>query len=678
MRYLRCPEHPRKKIARILRDFTLSALQSIPLCGTDEWPLVEMAPPRGTLSTGEPRNVVSCKRGFRGLVESVVLAISTLLQLSAAYLALRLVAITRHRVAWVSIAAAILLMALRRSITLYRIFSGDETKPPDLPAEFVALAISILMLLGMTLIAPLFLEIKRSAAAADTSRRQLQAILDHTVAVVYIKDLQGRYLLANAEAQRIFGGPPVGKTDFDFFPEEVAARIRDNDLLIAKEGKNRELDETVVHPDGTRHEYLSVKFPLVDSKGQLYGVCGISTDITQRVRAAEEQRRFETQLQAAQKLESLGVLAGGIAHDFNNLLVAILGSVDLALSQTGLAADLQDDLENIQSAAEAAAGLCRQLLAYSGRGQLTVEPVDVSQLVSKMTRLMDVSTSKKAHVVCNLAPDLPLIEADATQVVQVVMNLLTNASDALGDAPGEITVTTCELEVGTEPVKDLVFGTAPSPGRYVCIRVEDDGGGMDEETKRRLFEPFYTTKFTGRGLGLSAVVGIVRGHGGAITLRTRAGDGTCFGVLLPVPQEPLQLPELPPKRAPASDQDGTLVLVVDDEEPVRRLAKKALERAGFRVILAEDGRSAVRLFRERKDDIGLVLLDLTMPEMDGAQTLQALKAIEPRVNVVLASGYDQTSATRRGIPYQASGFLAKPYTARQLAERAAEALTNAR
>ncbi len=594
------------------------------------------------------------------VLDGALLAVSTVLQLAAALMALRLVVITKHRVAWLCIAGAILLMTFRRAITLYRVFSGDGSQPADLTAELVALVISVLMVLGVARIGPMFSELKRSEAKLRTSQRQLQDILDHTTAAVYVKDLEGRVLLANNTVQRLLGfeGKDIrGKTDFDFFPPEVAQQMRDNDLLVQREGKSLELDETVLHADGSEHRYISVKFPLLDTQGEVYGVCGISTDITERMRVADEQRQFEAKLQAAQKLESLGVLARGIAHDFNNLLVGIMGSADLALNTKNLEPELREDLDDILSAAEAAAGLCRQLLAYSGRGQLQLEPVDTSALVQRITRLIDVST-KNARLNCDFAAELPVIEADATQVTQVLMNLLTNASEAIEGPSGNIWLRTRSLSLDGGRLEHQVVGNELEAGSYICIEVEDDGVGMDQETQERLFEPFYTTRFTGRGLGLAAVAGIIRGHKGAMTLQSTLGEGTCFRAYFPIPKQRLQV-----HATSAANADefasGRKVLVVDDEAFVRKVAQRVLKRAGFEVLLAEDGATAVELFRQHASAIQLVLLDLTMPDMDGEQTFKALRAIDPQVNVVLSSGYDEASTTRRGFASETSGFSGK-------------------
>jgi len=487
---------------------------------------------------------------------------------------------------------------------------------------------------------------------------------------VYVKGTDGQFLLANQYVASAFGDSLAnlpGKNDFDYLPRERAVAVRLNDARVVAERRPLEFDEQVPHRDGTLHHYLSVKFPLLDAEGRVYAVCGISTDITDRIRADEERQVLAARLQHAQKLESLGILAGGIAHDFNNLLAVILAGADLARSHPTLPMDARQDLDNVVSASEAAAALCKQLLAYSGRGQLQVTSVNLSELVSQMTRLLEVSLSKKARLECQLDSGLPLIAADAAQVQQVVMNFITNASDALGDEPGTISVSTSLAVIGPSGLPNQRAGEPLTPGNYVCLEVRDTGCGMSEESRSRLLEPFYTTKVAGRGLGLAAIAGIVRGHHAGLDLTSSPGNGSTFRVFFPIPERPL--PSLV-SRPPSMHDVGpsAKVLVVDDEPLVRLVAQRALERGGFEVVLAENGRQAVEIFSQPGTRIALVLLDLSMPEMDGEQTLVELRRIEPGVQVLLSSGYDQSSTTRAPLGGRVASFLQKPYSARALVE----------
>jgi signal transduction histidine kinase len=392
-----------------------------------------------------------------------------------------------------------------------------------------------------------------------------------------------------------------------------------------------------------------------------------------RRRAAEAAARdMEAQVAYAQKLESLGVLAGGIAHDFNNLLVGVLGNAGLVLADLEPDSPLRPPVEQIETAAVRAAELTDQMLAYSGRGPFTTAAVDMTGLVREMGRLLEAVLSKKARVRYDCDPDLPAVDGDAAQLRQVVMNLLTNASEALGDGDGEIQVTVSRREVSPEALAACQVRGDALPGPAIAIVVADTGCGMDEETSRRIFDPFFTTKFTGRGLGLAAVAGIVRGHRGAIRISSAPGRGTTFTVLLPAAAAPASAVGAA-THAPSSRGAGT-VLVVDDEPPVRQVSRQALERAGFTVVEAEDGEAALELFARDPDAVALVLLDLTMPRMDGGETLRRLRETRPGVRVVLTSGFKQGEATDRAAGDSSLPFIQKPYQVSALVEKVHEVL----
>ena len=413
--------------------------------------------------------------------------------------------------------------------------------------------------------------------------------------------------------------------------------------------------------------------PRPTADGRFAGVA-ITRDVTEQREAEEESRHLEQQLVQAQKLESLGVLAGGIAHDFNNLLVGILGNASLALSEIPADAPLRETLEGIETAALRAGELTNQMLAYSGKGRFVVEPLDLSELVAEMAHLLESAISKKAVLRHELARDLPPVDADATQIRQLVMNLITNASDALGDGPGTIALRTHLLEEA-EPAAPEEWG--PPPGPRILLEVEDSGCGMAPETLSRIFDPFFTTKFTGRGLGLAAALGIVRGHRGAIDVQSDPGRGTRFRVLFPASSKCAAKPALPElAEAGPSRARGTL-LVADDEEVVRSMAGRILERAGFDVLTAEDGRRAVEIVRENAERISAVLLDLTMPHLGGEEALRAIREIRPDMPVVLTSGYSESEIAPRFEGVRLEGFLQKPFRPPQLVERMQGALQHA-
>jgi len=389
-------------------------------------------------------------------------------------------------------------------------------------------------------------------------------------------------------------------------------------------------------------------------------------DITDLRRLDAERRALEAKVQHAQKLESLGVLAGGIAHDFNNLLVGILGNASLALMDLEEDSPLREVIADIETTALRAADLTKQMLAYSGKGRFIVRAVDLNALVREMAQLLQTVISKRAVLRFELAADLPLVEADATQVRQVVMNLITNASDAIGSDAGAITLRT-GVRSASRATRASSYGDDALPdGLYAFIEVEDTGCGMDAETMGRIFDPFFSTKFTGRGLGLAATLGIVRGHQGTIDVASAPTRGTTFTVLLPFTGNP----EAAVRETIAPRRErfrGTgAVLVVDDDETVRSVAQIMLERSGFTVLTARDGHEGVAMFDDGRAQISLVLLDLTMPTLDGEEAFRAMRRLRPDARVVLMSGYSSQELAARYAAEGLAGFVQKPFRLEEL------------
>jgi CheY-like chemotaxis protein len=371
------------------------------------------------------------------------------------------------------------------------------------------------------------------------------------------------------------------------------------------------------------------------------------------------------------------VLSGGIAHDFNNLLVGILGNAGLALMEVPAGTPAHETLKDIETAALRAAELTRQLLAYAGKGQFVVGPVNLSLLVEEMGNLLATAVAKNARLDFQFPERLPTIEADATQLRQVVMNLITNASEAIGTATGTITVRSGVMDADRSYLADTQLGVGLPAGRYCFVEVQDDGHGMHPATQARIFDPFFTTKFTGRGLGLAAVLGIVRAHRGAIRVTSAPGRGSAIRILLPcgeVAETEVARRRSDPKQAAVQHQTGT-VLVVDDEETVRNVARRILVADGFAVRLASGGVEAMHVLREDPAAIDAVLLDMTMPDMSGTVTLQELLRIKPSIKVVLSSGYAQEDAAPLVDAPGAAAFIQKPYRPADLTATIRRALT---
>jgi len=403
--------------------------------------------------------------------------------------------------------------------------------------------------------------------------------------------------------------------------------------------------------------------------GAPWRIAGTHTDITVRKRAEDENEALQRKMLETQKLESLGVLAGGIAHDFNNLLTAILGNASLLQLDLGADPAKASLLAKILTATRRAADLCRQLLAYAGKGAVVFERVNLSRLVRDTTRLLELSL-KHAELEFALAPDLPAVEADASQIRQVIMNLVLNAAEALGGNAGKIRIVTRAVTLGADALPTALPGGSPPAGDYACLEVHDTGAGMSAEVLARIFDPFFTTKFTGRGLGLAAVLGIVRSQKGALTVQSAPGQGSSFSVYLPAaggnadnaattPPFPAQL-----ARPPAT---GT-ILVADDEPAIRQLATAILRRAGFEVVVASDGEEALQRFTKEPGRYRAALFDLTMPRLDGPGALRRIRVLRPDFPCILFSGHSEDEAKGDFGGTGATCFLQKPFSPESLIE----------
>ncbi len=494
------------------------------------------------------------------------------------------------------------------------------------------------------------------------SEARLQDILDHSPALIFLKDLEGRFLLCNEAFAKYSRRPReeiVGRKDEDFVSAEKARHFQAMDAEVLTAGRPVVFEtKRGEESDGTA--YLSHRFPLFDEQGRAYAICGIATDITDRQAAEEQKRLLERKLLEAQKLESLGVLAGGVAHDFNNILTSILGNASLASLDLPENHKVRRQLAQIERAAQRAADLCSQMLAYAGRATVLTAPVNLSELIRDTAALLEISVGKRVRLDLQLDDQTPAVLGDATQLRQIVMNLVINAADAMGQrADGIVSVRTATRDLAAAFFEEAIHSPKRSAGRYVTLEVSDNGSGMPPEVLARIFEPFFTTKFSGRGLGLAAVLGIVQSHGGALFVESAPGKGTTFRLFLPATQA-----QAVGTRAPFAPIPGSLrgtVLVVDDEESVRLVGMQALTMLGVTALGAADGQAAIELLRNHTGSLDLVLLDLTMPGLSGDETLRRLREIRPDLRAVIMSGFSEGEIMQRCADLGIAGYLPKPF-----------------
>lgn len=506
---------------------------------------------------------------------------------------------------------------------------------------------------------------------AHSSRELLQDVLDNTATLVLVVDLDARVRLANARAAQLSGvreQDAIGRSLFDLYGaaayrlEGVLSRARERQLVVEQEVE-------LTTPGGT-HGWQVVVFPLTRDDGSTYAYGLIATDLTERARAEAERRARDASVQQAQKLESLGVMAGGIAHDFNNILGAIIGNAELARESLNAPApdvrDAAEALDRITTAGRRAAELTRQMLAYAGRASLRRDTVDLRQVIGDILPIVRASQSKKVRFVVTDMPDPLWVQCDPAQLSQVILNLLTNAAEAIDDDTGEVTVS---AGLGTPPHDELAVESRE--GRWLQLTVRDTGPGIPEEMRTRIFDPFFSTKESGRGLGLSAVRGIVRSLGGALELSSPPTGGARFDIFLradtPVVHDA-------PREVPAPKRLAGTLLVVDDEPLVRQLVVRVAQRMGLSVFEAGDGMRALQLFQQHAAEISAVLLDLTMPDMNGAEVLAHIRQTHPQLPVVVVSGYDADDALASIGNDDAVTFLQKPFTPDALRGRIEDAV----
>jgi len=517
-------------------------------------------------------------------------------------------------------------------------------------------------------------EHKEAEEALRRSEEKYRNVVEHASdGICIVQDGIVRY--ANSQMARMGGRcveEVLGTPFLQYVHPDVAEGLKQAyDQFVSGDEDAGRQRSALQHRDGQRVE-IEFSASATEYEGRRAALVFVR-DVTELKRAERERRQLEAQMQHAQKLESLGVLAGGIAHDFNNLLVGVLGNAGLALMELPPESPARQSTEQIRTAAEHAAELCKQMLAYSGRGRFVIQPLNLSGLVREMGHLLQTAIQKAITLRYDFAEDLPAVLGDANELRQVIMNLITNAAEAIGDEMGVITVRTGLLEADRQYLTTTYLAQDEAAGTYVCLEVSDTGCGMDEETKARIFDPFFTTKFTGRGLGLAAVLGIVRGHRGAIKIYSEPGRGTTFKVLLPCSEQPPV--DLESQDEPISDWDASgAILVADDEQIVRAVTRKMLEGQGFSVLTAANGPEAVEMLGQNANKVVLVLLDLTMPRMSGLETFSRMRRVRRDVPIVLSSGYSEEEAISDFAGTDLAGFIQKPFDPKSLIRKVREVL----
>ena len=493
---------------------------------------------------------------------------------------------------------------------------------------------------------------------------------------IFRTDAGGRCLYVNERACQICGINPKeagqGPWDRILEPDDRVLLAAEWQKVVKGSGPGS-LEHRIVRRDGSTVWALTHFAAERGAGGDVTGCIGTVADISERKRAEEETRKLEAQVQHAERLQSLGILAGGLAHDFNNLLTIILGNARIARLDLPPGSPAVEHLAEIETATGRAAELTNQMLAYSGKGRFTLQSVDLSRVAEEIANLLQTVIPKTTALQFDLRSDLPAIEADPSQIQRIVMNLITNASEAIGEGGGAIKLSTGVVEADQTYLSGTYFDDHLAAGRYVYLEVSDTGCGMSPETQAKIFDPFFTTKFTGRGLGLAAAIGIVRAHRGALKVSSQPDVGSAFRLLFPGTDKTDEVRTEDPAGVQAGQGRGT-ILVVDDESGMRNLAGAILESAGFTVLTACDGGEAIRVFQRHAGEVAAIVLDLTMPVMNGEEAAAELGRIRAEVPIILSSGYSEHEVAARFAGKGLAGFLKKPYEPAELTEALQRAL----
>jgi len=509
-------------------------------------------------------------------------------------------------------------------------------------------------------------------------QRVMRTILDNTPLGVWLASVDGKMRFANQHIATMLGATDTLRTVEEYYDllgdeGECGCKAKDAECIATR--------STIRYPyhyrrpsDGREFDLRILKAPVFAADGSIEAILMLVEDATKEMTALREQEQFNTKMEHVQRLESLGVLAGGIAHDFNNILTAIIGNTTLVRQKLAGNTLVDPLLERIDTSSMQAADLCRQMLDYAGKRTITSKAVDLSRLIEEMVGMLEVSIAKSCVLRLDLNPQLPAVKIDGAQIQQVIMNLVINASEAIGKQSGSISIASGITRMDANYRASCHLLDELPDGLYAFIEVADTGCGMNADVKEHLFDPFFTTKFSGRGLGMSAVLGIVRSHGGTIKVYSEEGKGTTFKVLLPIDDTvPVATPRTKQDALEEWQGSGT-ILIIDDDETVREVLASMLESLGFSTLTAKDGDIGVARYLEQPDAIDLVFTDLTMPHMGGEEVFTELRKQHPKVRVVLCSGYDEADASLRFSGKGLKGFLHKPFTIENLRKVTHQAL----
>jgi len=509
------------------------------------------------------------------------------------------------------------------------------------------------------------------------SEASYRDLFNHGIDAIYIQNRKGEFIDVNRGAEKMYGysrEEMTGKT-----PEFLSAEGKNNMDEVRSALRKAELGEPQQFEFWGKRKNGEV-FPKIVrlNKGRFFGeevVFAFAVDMTEQHRAEEERRKIERQFIRSRNLESLGFLAGGIAHDFNNILTGILGNTGLLRKTMEKSVMGNKYIDRIESSTARAAELCSQLLAFSGKGKFVILPVDINSIVLELTRLLETALPNHIQLKNRIRDVLPFIDVDPTQFKQIVMNLILNASDSIGDEQGTITIRT-GMEHGLKRDEKAVYFLTENtnPSEFIYLEVGDSGEGIEDKMIERIFDPFFTSRSMGKGLGLSAVIGIVKSHGGYLRVKSTLGCGSSFRLYFPVSSKEAVEEKKPARRTDFYPGEGT-ILIADDEPTIREMAGVTLENHGFEIIVAADGREAVEIYRRKKKDIILLVLDLTMPELDGIEVIKEIHRSDPEVKAILSSGFSRHEAIEDLEQKGFSAFLPKPYKPEDLIEVVMSVLT---